>query len=129
MTFPSVQQRLRELARRPHSLLQLLQRRQAVSIVEVVKVLSDAQLQQLTKSGHVHRPECDENGGKTPVVGLVDRCWVPIVMSLDDGTNFVGFVVHNGTMERIPNGGIVRGDVDVAFWVVDTLCFGIGFSR
>ena len=51
-----------------------------------------------------------------------------MVMILDNGANLVGFVVHYGKMERVLDGGIVRGDFGVVFWVVKDLCFSIGFG-
>lgn len=63
------------------------------------------------------------------MVGLVNRRWVRIVMSLDNSANFVGFVIHDGEMERISNGSIDTGDFIVVLWVVEDLCFSIGFSR
>lgn len=73
-------------------------------------------------------PERDENWGESAMIGLVNRRRVYIVMSLNDGADFVGFVVRNGEMKRISNGSINTGDFFVVVWVIGYLCFGVGLN-
>ena len=45
-----------------------------------------------------------------------------------NSANFVVFVIHDGEMERISDGSIYTRDFIVVLWVVEDLCFGIGFG-